>query len=382
MKDNPNYSMYRFLLILTAASALGLEGWRNLFNNFAVEKAFLDGKDIGLIQSFREVPGFLALLVVYVLMIIKEHRLTAISILTMGIGIAMTGFFPSFAGIMITTVIMSFGFHYFETTNQSLALQYFDKKTSPWIFGKLRSYGAAANIASGLFILSVGSFLSYTQMFFILGFILVGAAIYCLCQDPTNKELVPQHKKMVFKKKYWLYYLLTFLAGARRQIFVAFAVFLLVKQFNYTITSVTILFVINNSVNFFLSPAVGKAIIAFGEKRILTIEYIANIVIFIAYATTQSVIFVGALYILDSIFFNFAIGVRTYFQKVADSKDIAPSMAVGFTINHIAAVVIPAMGGILWMFDYRIPFFFGAGLSLIALIFAQYIKIEPEVEPT
>ncbi|MBW1797735.1 MAG: MFS transporter, partial [Deltaproteobacteria bacterium] len=120
--------MYRFLVVLTIASTVGLQAWLTLFNNFAVEVAGLQGKHIGVIQSVREIPGFLALLAVYVMLIVKEHRLSALSILSLGLGLGATGLFPSYSGLLITTVIMSFGFHYYETTNQSLTLQYFDEK--------------------------------------------------------------------------------------------------------------------------------------------------------------------------------------------------------------------------------------------------------------
>ena len=79
------------------------------------------------------------------------------------------------------------------------------------------------------------------------------------------------------------------------------------------------------------------------------------------------------LYILDHIFFNFSIAIKTFFQKIADPRDIAPSMAVGFTINHIAAVVLPVLGGLTWMIDYRIPFVAGAVLAAISLVTVQQI---------
>jgi predicted MFS family arabinose efflux permease len=270
---------------------------------------------------------------------------------------------------------MSFGFHYYETTNQSLTLQYFDHQTSPWVFGKLRSYSAATNIGVGIAIFALNSLWEYSQVYLMFGMLIVGVGIWGLMQNPTRENIVPQHKKMVFKKAYWLFYLLTFLSGARRQIFVAFAVFLLVKKFNYSIQEITILFVINNIINYFLSPAVGKAIIRYGERWVLSIEYFSLILVFIAYAYVESKVLVAVLYILDHIFFNFSIAIRTYFQKVADPRDIAPSMAVGFTINHIAAVIMPAIGGILWMVDYKIPFLFGAGMSFISLIAIQRIRV-------
>ena len=147
VKKNP---MYRYLIVLTICSSMGLQTWQTLFNNFAVDVAGLDGHHIGMIQSVREIPGFLALLAVYVIMFMREHRLSALSILFLGLGIGLTGLFPSFSGLLITTLVMSFGFHYYETTNMSLTLQYFDGGTSPWVFGKQRSVAAASNIAVGI----------------------------------------------------------------------------------------------------------------------------------------------------------------------------------------------------------------------------------------
>lgn len=372
--------MYRYLIVFTICSTMGLQTWLTLFNNFAVEVARLDGSHIGVIQSVREIPGFLALLAVFVIMFIKEHRLSALSILILGLGLAFTGWFPSYAGLLTTTLVMSFGFHYFETTNMSLTLQYFDKGTSPWVFGKQRSFAAASNIAVGILIYFLAFLLNFARIYLIIGALIVGTGVWGLLQDPSDKTLVPQHKKMILRKKYWLFYFLTFMAGARRQIFMAFAVLLMVQKFNYTVQEITILFVINNIINYYLSPLIGKNIIRFGERKVLSLEYFSLILIFLAYATTTSKLLVAALYILDHIFFNFAIAIRTYFQKVGDHSDIAPSMAVGFTINHIAAVFLPALGGVLWMIDYRIPFFGGAIMALVSLFAVQMIRIPVEAQ--
>lgn len=367
--------MYRYLLVFTICATVGLQAWRTLFNNFAVEVAGLDGYNIGIIQSVREIPGFLTLLVIYVILVIREHRLSALAILVLGFGLAATGFFPSFLGLTMTTMVMSFGFHYYETTNQSLTLQYFDKGTSPWVFGKLRSVAAGSSIAIGLGIWVLEPHLSYTQLYLLIGGLISAAAVWGLFQDPTDKSLVPQRKQMILRSKYWLFYFLTFMAGARRQIFIAFAVFLLVKKFGYTVQEITLLFIINNAVNYFLSPLIGKAIIRYGERKVLSLEYFSLIFIFTGYAVTESKMMAAGLYIFDHIFFNFAIAIRTYFQKIADPRDVAPSMAVSFTINHIAAVFLPALGGLLWMVDYRIPFLAGAAMSVVSLAATQSIKI-------
>ena len=367
--------MLRFLFVLTTASVIGLQTWMILFNNFAVEVVGLTGKHVGAIQSVREIPGFLALLAVYVMLIVKEHRLSALSIILLGIGTSAAGYFPTFGGLLVTTLIMSFGFHYYETTNQSLTLQYFDKNVSPLIFGKLRSLAAASNIVAGILIFILGPILDYKYIYLFMGGLVTAAGLWALLQDPTHKNIVPQHKKMILRRRYSLYYFLTFMAGARRQIFIAFSVFLLVKIFDFSVREVTILFVVNNIINYFLSPLIGKAIVRFGERRILTVEYGGLILIFLTYAFTDSKIVVTAMYILDHILFNFAIAIRTYFQKIGDPQDIAPSMAAGFTINHIAAVVMPVIGGIVWMIDYRIPFIAGALMSLISLAAVQKIPL-------
>lgn len=366
--------MFLFLAVMSICSTMGFQVWRTLFNNFAVEVVGLGGEHIGVIQSVREIPGFLALLVVFVTLVIKEHRLSALSVAILGLGISLTGVFPSFTGLIFTTLLMSFGFHYFETTNQSLTLQYFDKTTSPWVMGKLRSYSSASAIVIGFVLLGASSILSYELMFGILGGIIVLAGIWGLFLNPTRLDLVPQQKKMIFRKRYSLYYFLTFMAGARRQIFVAFAVFLLVEKFQFSVQEITILFMVNNAINYFLSPLIGKAIIRFGEQKVLSTEYLSLIFIFIAYATVESKAVMAGLYIVDHIFFNFAMAIRTYFQKVGDADHMAPTMAMGFTINHIAAVVIPVLGGLAWIIDYRIPFVAGALMSVISLVAVQYIS--------
>ncbi|WP_033423290.1 MFS transporter [Geopsychrobacter electrodiphilus] len=365
--------MLRFLIVQTTASVVGLQCWMILFNNFAVESAGLNGLQIGIIGSMREIPGFLALLAIFVLLLIREHKLSALSIICLGIGIGLTGVFPSFTGLVITTLIMSFGFHYYETTNQSLTLQYFDTVTSPLVFGRLRSLAAATSIGVGLLLFLLGLVCSYEVMFLAVGSLILAAGLWGLQQDPTHTRVPPQHRKMIFRKKYALYYFLTFMAGARRQIFIAFSVYLLVEVFHCTLTEITLLFVVNNAVNYLLSPRIGRAIVRFGERKVLSLEYAGLIAIFMVYAFSGSKIVVILMYILDHILFNFAIAIRTYFQKVADPQDIAPSMAVGFTINHVAAVVMPAIGGALWLVDYRIPFIFGALLALVSLLAVQRI---------
>lgn len=366
--------MYIFLLVLVVGAHIGFQGWRTLLNNFAVEVGGLSGLDMGIVQSVREIPGFLALLALYVILIIREHRLAALSVAVLGVGVALTGFFPSTMGIVFTTLIMSFGFHYFETMNQSLTLQYFNHTDAPLVMGRLRSVSALTNILVGGAIYLMAKGMGYTEMFAVLGAAAIACGLWALTRDPSHTDLPPQRKKMAFHAKYWLYYALTFMSGARRQIFVAFAVFLLVQKFDYTIQQITVLFVVNNVLNYFINPLIGKAVNRFGERAVLSLEYSALTLVFMGYAFTESAWLAGALYVVDNIFFNFAMAIRTFYHKIADPRDIASGMAVGFTINHIAAVFIPALGGLAWIANYRAVFLGAVGLCLISLALTQCIS--------
>jgi predicted MFS family arabinose efflux permease len=374
MSNYKQKEVYRYLIISWIFVAIGFQGWRTLFNNFGVDTVGITGIEVGAIQSIREIPGFLSFLVIYILIFIKEQRLSALSLLTMGIGVLFTGLLPSFEGLLLTTFVMSVGFHYFETTSSSLVLQNFNKVDSSIVFGKLRAVMSLTNIAVGAFIVGLSYVLSIEINFFLIGLITIFGSIYLLINQPKVDETHEQHKKFFLKKKYWLYYVLNFLSGSRRQIFVVFAVFLLVDKYHFSVAEIAGLFIANNVIGYFANPLIAKSINAFGERKVLSFEYIALVFIFYAYTQWDVKWGVALLYILDHIFFNFSFGLKTYLQKIADPKDIAPSNAVGFAINHVAAVVIPFVGGVMWMKNWQLPFYAGIGLSLFSLIFVQMIK--------
>jgi len=367
--------MLRFLVILTAASTIGLQGYTILFNNFAAEMVHLDGSKVGMIQSIREVPGLLTLLLVFVLLLVREHRLAALSVVLLGLGTGITGLFPTYSWLICTTVIMSFGFHYFESTNQSLTLQYFSTAVSPLIFGRLRALAAVSSVAAGLMVYFLGAVAKYREIYLAIGALVLVAGLWGLFQNPTHAGIIPQRKKMFLRRRYTLFYILTFLSGARRQIFVVFSILLLVQVFHFSVRDMTLLFIVNNIVAYILNSLIGKAINRFGERFISSIEYSGVIVIFLVYAFSRSKGLVMLMYIFDNILYNFDVAIRTYFQKVASPADIASSMSVGFTINHIAAVFLPALGGFFWMIDYRIPFVAGSALGVVSLVAAQLMRV-------
>jgi hypothetical protein len=370
LRANP---MYRYLMILVICASAGLQGWMALFTNFAKEVIGVNGFQIGVAQAVREIPGFLSFTAIFLLLIIKEHRLSAWSVILLGIGAGITGMFTSFRGLLMTTFIMSVGFHFFETTNKSLTVQYFTTSESPVVFARLRGYGALANIGVGFLIWGLTFFIPYLYSFLILGVFITVSGISMLFVNPVKKEVPHQKRKLVFRKKYWLFYVLNFLSGTRRQIFTVFAIFLLVEHYQLGLRIVTGIYLVNYALTWLLNPQISKALNKYGERIVLSLESASLIALFLGYAFIDNVWIVVALYLIDSIFFNFSIGLNTYLQKTADPEDLGPTTAVGFTINHISAVVIPVFGGMLWMLNWRLPFLVGTGFTLLSLYFTQMI---------
>jgi aminopeptidase-like protein len=71
------------------------------------------------------------------------------------------------------------------------------------------------------------------------------------------------------------------------------------------------------------------------------------------------------------------IALTTYLNKIAPPEDIKPTLAMGVSMNHIASVVAPLIGGIVWKtLDYSVVFLGGAAVAAVSLIAAQWIKPE------
>jgi putative flippase GtrA len=367
------------LILMSIAMPVAFNVWSAMLNNFVVEKAAFTGVEIGILQSLREVPGFLSFTAVFVILIIREQIFAVFALALLGLGVSMTGFFPSAYGLYFTTIVMSTGFHYFEAVKQSLSLQWLSKEEAPKILGKLIAVGSLTSllIYGSLWILLEVFEIPYFINFVIAGGICIVLAFVMFIGFPVFPSKVPQNKNLVLRKRYWLFYVLTFLSGARRQIFVVFAAFLMVEKFGYSAAEVTLLFLINYAFNWSFAERIGELIGRFGERRALTFEYIGLIIVFIAYGLVQNATLAAFLYILDHMFFAMAIAISTYFQKIADPRDIASSAGVSFTINHIAAVVIPAALGIVWIWSHTLVFYIGAIFALFSLIAAQYIPKVP-----
>ncbi|TOD42645.1 MFS transporter [Vibrio parahaemolyticus] len=369
-----------FLLLISIIVPIAFSTWMALLNNFVIEKANFDGADIGLLQSVREIPGFLAFTAVFVLWFIREQRFMLVSLAMLTLGTALTGYFPTLYGLLFTTLLMSTGFHYFETLKQSLSLQWLSKEEAPEMLGKFISVGALASLFTygAIWILLEQLKFDFKTVYLLaggVGFVLI---IVMALAFPQFKTAVPQNKKLVLRKRYWLYYALTFMSGARRQIFTVFAGFLMVEKFGYSAADITLLFLINYLFNFLFAKRIGRFIGVVGERKALMFEYVGLIFVFVGYGLVQTAEWAAALYVVDHLFFALALAIKTYFQKIADPADMASTAGVAFTINHIAAVVIPVTFGMIWLVSPSSVFYIGAGMAAVSLLLSLNIPAKPE----
>ena len=387
LSDGRNLPFWRrpvtLLFMMAAAMPIAFATWSALLNNFVIEAAKFDGSDIGWLHSVREIPGFFAIGVIVLLMFIREQVLGLVSLVLLGVATALTAQFPSMGGILTITMLSSIGFHYYETVNQSLTLQWLDKAHAPQILGWLIAAGSGATfVAYVLIVLTWEALgLSYSIVYWVSGGITALIGVFCLWAYPQFESPTAQRTQFVLRKRYWLYYAMQFMSGARRQIFVVFAGFMMVEKFGYAEHEVTGLFLITLLANIVTAPFVGKAVARFGERNALVFEYAGLGLIFFLYGGLYyfgwGVVMAATLYVFNNIFFSLALAIKTYFQKIADPADIAPTAAVAFTINHIAAVFLPAGLGYLWLKSPELVFMAAAGMALLSLGLSLLIPRDP-----
>jgi hypothetical protein len=372
------------LFLMAAAMPIAFATWSALLNNFVIEVAQFDGSDIGWLHTVREIPGFLAIGVIAILMFMREQVLGMVALILLGVATAITAWFPSLGGILTITMLSSIGFHYYETVNQSLQLQWLPKDRAPQMLGWLLAAGSGATLVAYLCIIVTWEALglTYNMVYMLSGGFTAAVAVFALLAYPQFEAPDPQIKKMVLRRRYWLYYALQFMSGARRQIFVVFAGFMMVEKFGFRVHEVTALFTINLVINMIAAPLLGRAVARWGERKALAFEYIGLICVFLGYGGIYwfgwGVMMAAGLYVLDHVFFAMALALKTYFQKIADPRDIAPTAAVAFTINHIAAVFLPASLGYLWLVSPSSVFVLAAVMAGISFCLAMLIPRHPE----
>jgi len=373
-RENRRIAVY--LILANFCLVFGFRVWQATFNNFAVEEIGVGPAEIGGIQALREVPGLLGFLVGFLVLALSETRLMAVSVLLLGVGVVLTGQASSVPTLLMSTLVMSVGFHFFYPSSNAVVLMAVDKRRAPQAMGALRSLGAvAALLATGAVYLLAGR-LSYRTLFTLVGgtVALAGLALFPV---RFGKEALPPRRRVAFRRRYWLYYTLAFLMGCRRHIFTTFAIFLLVKEHGIPVQTTALLYLVNSLINTYAYQYIGRLVGRLGERLVLSTGFALLILVFLGYAYVPYLPILFALFVIDNVIFGMNLATVTYLQKIAVSEEeLTSNLSLEQTINHIAAIVVPLLGGAAWaLFGAQAPFLAGAGIVALSLILVQFIRL-------
>ena len=360
-------------LMVTAFAYRFAEGInRSVVNNFYVEDLHLGADQMGLLTTARELPGFLTALVAALTMGIGVPQLGALSLGVMSVGFGGTAFVQDFGGLIAISMVGSLGFHSWMPILNALGLSLADRTNPGQVLGRVQAVGfAGALIAMGLVAVLVESF-GYRAAFAVSGVFLVVAAV-SIVTFPRSLAAKPT-QRIVFRRRYWLYYAMTFLDGCRAEVFMAFGVYLLVRQYHVGVTTITLLLMGASIVSMLLSQPVGRLIDRVGERKTLTFSYSCHFVTFLGFAFVPDATAAIVLYFIYNVVMLFSMATNTYLKRTADPGDVQPSLAMGMTTMHISAMIVPILGGMLWeRFGFQVPFIVGAGFIVISLFVSQMI---------
>jgi predicted MFS family arabinose efflux permease len=356
----------------------GFTVWRVIFNNFAKEVLDITPTQIGIIQSVREVPGLLGFTVGALALHLAEVKIATLSIVLTGVGLIVIGFADSILMLGVGTLVMSVGFHGFLSSNQALLLHFIKTKESGKAQGKIGSTESAAGVIATLCVLVTTFFFGYRETLSLFGVLVILVGFYFTFVLKSNRR-VGEERKVSLKRKHSLYYLLSFLRGCRRHIFTTFAIFLLVANHRISISTAAGLFFISNVVTIYTNSLIGTLVEKWGERAVLAGSSFLLVFIFSGYAYISWFPLLAIFYVLDNILFGSSIALHSYVRKISDKSDLTSCISFSVTINHISAVVLPILGGVIWeVLGFRATFLFGAAIVFIDMLFSLRVKTEQE----
>jgi len=349
---------------------IGFYAWRVMFNNFAVEVFDASPPDVGIIQAVREIPGLLAFGVGALALYFTESKITSFGVIAVGLGLLLCGFSPTLFMLGAATLLMSLGFHYFEPANSSQLLLLAKSSSLGRIQGKLSSYESVAGLIGAGSIMGLTLILDFRQTFVLIGGFVALIGLYLALALPSNRG-ASEKRKVVIKRKYWLYYTLSFLRGCRRHIFTTFALFLLVKNHELNITYISGIMLANNFITIFTNRYLGHLSDSLGERVVLVGSSLILVIIFSGYAYITFLPLLVAFYLIDNIMFGSGVALKAYLRKISTREDLTGCLSFGMTANHITAVIIPVVGGIAWkLFGHETTFIGGAAIVFVDMLFA------------
>jgi len=334
--------------------------------NFVADEMQLRGEQQGILEAVRESCGIVALVVLALLAGFAEPLVAAGMLVLVGVGLGAYTFVPDYFWLVIASLVWSQGLHVWMPLPNSMAMALAEPGRTGHRVGQMRA-AAAAGSGIGLLAALALSHLSVTvrPLFLLAGVAALVAAGACL---GIPRRLKTPGPRLVFRRKYALYYLLSFLEGWRKQIFVAFAGFLLVKEYNAPLTTMLYLAVAFHAVGWVASPWVGRLIDRVGERRVLVFYFACLTAFFVGYAFVRNRYCLYGLYVVDSAFFVFAMALTTYVGRIAPPAEHTPTLSMGVAFNHVAAVTMPLLGAVLWRYaGYEYVFLVGAGAAALSV---------------
>lgn len=375
-KEAKGVGVFSRAFIMIAIGALLLQMGTGIqstvFNNFVANDLGINADKLGMVSGIREIPGLLTAALAMLAMFFTESALASICMLIVAGGMLLYSGANGFFGLALATVVMSVGQHLYFPLQSAMVL----KTTSPGErasrLGSLNSVTALATVAATLMVRAMAGHVDIRGMFKVAAVIALSGAIFQAMVKRGGKANLK--KSMVFKWKYKSYYILSLLGGSRRHMNQTFAIFALVSLYNVSLTTISTLLLISNVLAIVTRPMLGKIIDKWGEGRSLTFNYAIVAVLFLGYAFLRNVNFLYAIFIVDQMFLGFEVAITTHLAKICDEGDISASLAMGGTVTHISAVLVPVLGGFLWAaVSPTATFLVGFVLCLVSLGQAYFL---------
>lgn len=357
--------------LLTFLFGFGFAVYAGVFQNFLRDVVHSGPQQLGNLEACREIPGLLAAVMAGTLVALAESRVAGLGLMIAGAGIAATSWFPHFGALVAVTVFWSIGFHLWVTMQPAITLTLSKGLEGGRHLGRMSAVGGAATLAGLGAAWLIARWLPghvYRVCFYLAGASIFTAGLLCLPLSAHAEGAA--RARLILRREYSLFYFLTFLEGCRRQIFSIFASFALVLIYHVSVEKMLLIQFVNSIMIAATAPAIGKLVDRRGERGPLMFYSIGLIVVFLGYATYQNVNALIALFLIDNVLFTFGVGFTTYLNRIARPGELTPCIAMGTTMNHIAAVTVPVAGAWLWVHyhNYQIPFRVGVVIAMIALI--------------
>lgn len=367
---------WRHFTVLTFLFGFGFAVYGGVFQNFLRESLHAGPMQLGFLESFREVPGLLAALTAGTVVMLAESRVAGLGLFITAIGVGLTGYVHGYAALVAVSVFWSIGFHLYATVFPAITLALAKGKEGGRHLGRMSAVGSASTMVALGLAFGVSKLLPHLpyRYFFLLAGVSIGMAALLCMRLSTHAEGAPR-ARLVVRREYGLYYLLVFLEGCRRQIFSIFASFALIMVYHVPLSTMLLLQFVNAILISITAPRMGRFVDRHGERGPLTLYAIGLIIVFIGYATIRSRDALFVLFLVDNVMFTFGVGFTTYLHHIARPGELTPCLAMGTTMNHIAAVLVPLSGAALWAtsHNYQQPFWVGVGIACVSLIATRWL---------